>query len=34
MTDFFSRSSKTIAVVTVAAAMIDAVPHQPKLAVG
>jgi hypothetical protein len=33
MTDFFSRGSKAIAVVTVTAAMIDAAPHQPKLAV-
>jgi hypothetical protein len=33
MTDFFSRRSKAIAVVTVAAAMIDAAPHRPKLAV-
>jgi hypothetical protein len=33
MTDFFSRSSNAIGVVTLTAAMTDAVPHRPKLAV-
>jgi hypothetical protein len=33
MIDFFSRSSKAIAVVIVTVAMIVAAPHQPKLAV-
>jgi hypothetical protein len=33
MTDFFSRSGKAIGVVTVTAAMTDAVPYRPKLPV-